>query len=1799
MMLRKVGPGVCRQPTLLFWCLYVFVEEHTVYGHNRTVETREMERPFCEQGYYCPVGSPTPVPCPKGTFGPTVGASSMDNCLSCPTNHYCPRPALTSGIPCGAWAQQPLPGQDRCVCLGEGQTFQASDGLCPCALGYRLMGQGDTCLHSVYDICRDGRARTQHGTCLDRQQWAQHCTQQVCLSPGDYQGFDGALGLCLCREPPERAVCGGWCRSRPKLALHLVCAAVDLQLVYSNSEGQVSVSGSVLLETVFKRWDSQGTLQCDGRHNVSLPVYTVQTNDAGFLGLLNDIPAEILKLFPEKSMGMHISTGDSGVREEGGAGSDWSSRATIWGGTMNSSSVGILNPTACLHLRDTLLFTVTRQHYPQYDVENLYNTNRDFDWGPLRRLAEDMTLARTPPTLFSLVFTQPGVYAFKLSDHQYKHMYVRVMPAGGQCYEAGPFFPTVPHHVTRMGIAKRRHLLLRPDWLVTGGLLLGAMVILSLCVTLLILFREYGWPEKVVTRAQYRTLQLQYPMEDYASKGSRVTTLKKFHRNLQARMTEASMQPALHLEADEFWDYEHQVDLEAFSTNTFYSILLKHSVSVTARLSQLRGEVKDLYQGVMDKLKGLQLQPGWSAVGKTREGYERLRRQVEQEVIRRRSLAQQLRHLLDSQLGVLRTELMAQQTVHRTFGAHLRECVRLLGQAVDNTDHPLWDEHPQHVVQRVASLASEMAEQVSGECQRQGAWATLGEGTGAKLLCPDTGSVLSKEDIIAPDGSVRACGAVQTDSVTGLILPKPHTHMLLASGHSMPVPTDFFLHPQTGRLLPIAGNVGYDPASSILVFTTDSCTGDMRKWEFPLLPFVPYPLSRHSAQPVTTQLRGLRPGQRLLLGRPMCDPDTGVLVPILAVTIHPQTGLVYPLGGVHVCPLTRLPQPIQVGSPMLDPMTGNVVLIAGVSLDPITGAVLPVGGLLLGESFIEPLSSMVVRVGGGSIRAGKLVPHAGGFQALLNSQTLVARIRLVELLRGLREDWGSGEMGLLGLQAQRKETELGRIQAAAKELEQAWGKGLHCHLQLLSRLETLLDWAWGVVQDGGVQGEIHLPGADLSLPALPGMEYPDPHGSGLTVPILGAQMDPVSGLAVPLAGTMEDPDGKGLVAIRFGALTVDPVTGVLAPVVGVRLDVSRQTVVPVTASYCLALGDNTDSVLVEALRKEWCLRNRYWKEEKQKEEELLGDLDAALQHCVLVATQEDSEQAHWVDNERQLREAAAELHEAGQSEAQRRASQLSDLSLLLPPHVLLILTQGDDKEWEQQCCWQTELVAGLDRVNVCVEKLQQDQERWTAQRGEQTPSIHVMDGKLRQREIWEQLNSRQAELDAALIALRCVRELCQLRADTAQSVLSGSFWYKEFGLARLMVPSNPLKVVSLTQQKAVPLLERLIQLLEENKEPSLSPSTYRQRISGLSTKQTFGLETCSRAWTESVPVVKVREIYEGISTQSLRDPMKAQTQDQDSKGPSVPQPSPTHSQTAHRKTAMSDIHSQEGEPMKESVQQSHVCVPTLSEGEWDKLLELSPLFQLLKRVERKLRGPAQDAGLLRGELDGRASSFIDYLDAQWECEGELLLLDPGRLNPREFLVYHHGLFLLQTLHTLELTPAVSLQIATSLPSNNYKYNAFRNSFFYQEAEKTVFVRRQRLQSVGGFSLLLLHCLSHVAVGDMSVDSSPTFQRAFFKLLQACLGELFEARLESSSMGMECAAPQSSMPWDSHPTSLLEGLQRPSRGLLSQEEVEGLLQKHREDLVFLHVERLLRKKSLGLRTMEVRHKAQEENTDQAQ
>lgn len=104
----------------------------------------------------------------------------------------------------------------------------------------------------------------------------------------------------------------------------------------------------------------------------------------------------------------------------------------------------------------------------------------------------------------------------------------------------------------------------------------------------------------------------------------------------------------------------------------------------------------------------------------------------------------------------------------------------------------------------------------------------------------------------------------------------------------------------------------------------------------------------------------------------------------------------------------------------------------------------------------------MVRVGGGSVRGGKVVPHAGGFQALLDSQVLGACLRVAELLQGCSEEWSSAAADLQG--------DLDRLSAATSELEQAWKSSQHCMLQLLSRLEAVQEQARGVAENGGSVG---------------------------------------------------------------------------------------------------------------------------------------------------------------------------------------------------------------------------------------------------------------------------------------------------------------------------------------------------------------------------------------------------------------------------------------------------------------------------------------------------------------------------------------------------------------------------------------------------------------------------------------------------------------------------------------------------------------------------------------------------------
>lgn len=74
-------------------------------------------------------------------------------------------------------------------------------------------------------------------------------------------------------------------------------------------------------------------------------------------------------------------------------------------------------------------------------------------------------------------------------------------------------------------------------------------------------------------------------------------------------------------------------------------------------------------------------------------------------------------------------------------------------------------------------------------------------------------------------------------------------------------------------------------------------------------------------------------------------------------------------------------------------------------------------------------------------------------------------------------------------------------------------------------------------------------------------------------------------------------------------------------------------------------------------------------------------------------------------------------------------------------------------------------------------------------------------------------------------------------------MLCGNFWYKEYGLIQCSVHRPTVKVMGLLQQIALPLLERLNQVLEDKQPASFSPNTCNQHISGTESAQDRATKT--------------------------------------------------------------------------------------------------------------------------------------------------------------------------------------------------------------------------------------------------------------------------------------------------------------------------------------------------------------------
>ncbi|OXB59008.1 hypothetical protein ASZ78_007636, partial [Callipepla squamata] len=860
--------------------------------------------------------------------------------------------------------------------------------------------------------------------------------------------------------------------------------------------------------------------------------------------------------------------------------------------------------------------------------------------------------------------------------------------------------------------------------------------------------------------------------------------------------------PVCSLKKGDIWEPEEQIDLESFNTNVFFELLLRQSRSVTAKLGHFKEEVKTLYHNLTSEisvLKNLWImtlnipEEMESSGSTTMENYLKAKQQAEEEMQHRKQLAAEYEEGVNKQMQLLQRDLKCQEEHYVTFNSTLREAMRL---AEMLTNKMACKGSPttglqlgyKSLLAQMDAASNRMSSIIITESHRLKAWGVLGEGTGAHLLNKAKTRILTKQELVDPSGNARAPDVVSVDPVTGLLTPSPHCAMLLGSQCSRPVPNNHFVHPGTGKVLHVAGNVGYDPIRSRLVCTVDSASGERQKPEVPIFPYIPYPVCPDTGLPVKTKLPALCPEKLFALGGLMADPVTEIEVPVLGVTIHPHSGQKLAVGGTYLNPITSTLTPMEIGGPMMDP-GGKIVPILGVGLDGNTGEVIPLGGLtdpsgnlmLLGDSFIEPLSGKISRVQGAHLHQDKVLPHGGSYQAVLEAEWLLSQTHVVNALKKLK----ASILEDTCLAADR----LAALKASVEDMKKSFTSRFYHAMHCLQSLKKKQEIASNVKSNGGNLGMVKYPGTEMWIPAVFGMKIPDPGGSSLMVPILGIDLDWNSRQPSPLAGTMEDGNGNGLVPITIGARTISPMTGEIGTVIGVQTHPQTHNVIPIVQPFG-ALPRATDSDLIKYRGK-------------------VKDIE---------------EMCHFLEG-------------TSLQEAERRASKYfsSQLATALP---LLFKADRDEKEQEMQVL--LEIRRAVEKLMQFVKKIQEEEKRICMQmtereeqRGCTSSTETVTSLMLRQAvlalasEFQECMVKQQANVETAYTKLEFLRELSDIQTQQAKMLFSGSqHCFENYETARYYgtggISHSTCKFI---YQSVIPLLKSMVQMLEEDSRSYVSRET--------------------------------------------------------------------------------------------------------------------------------------------------------------------------------------------------------------------------------------------------------------------------------------------------------------------------------------------------------------------------------------
>eukprot|EP00758_Cryptobia_borreli_P009290 Tbor_TRINITY_DN5465_c7_g2::TRINITY_DN5465_c7_g2_i1::g.24551::m.24551 len=176
-------------------------------------------------------------------------------------------------------------------------------------------------------------------------------------------------------------------------------------------------------------------------------------------------------------------------------------------------------------------------------------------------------------------------------------------------------------------------------------------------------------------------------------------------------------------------------------------------------------------------------------------------------------------------------------------------------------------------------------------------------------------------------------------------------------------------------------------------------------------------------------------------------------------------------------------------------------------------------------------------------------------------------------------------------------------------------------------------------------------------------------------------------------------------------------------------------------------------------------------------------------------------------------------------------------------------------------------------------------------------------------------------------------------------------------------------------------------------------------------------------------------------------------------------------------------------------------------------LSNSPIMEKVSKIER-----------IVSEHQGLMSYYLDAKDREIkENEGMLTVVDIADLSTSQYVVYCFATSVRENIARIGISlPQVKISIAKSLPTSQVNGNAFRNSYFYDCGQQTLYIRHTRLNSIGEFMLVTIHAMAHImaAKGDRDVtagwnDADPDFLSEFYGLLETCTEEMFYMRLPPS------------------------------------------------------------------------------------